>query len=88
VLDAKSRQLVPAANWNAMIKALQNPTTANLTANPPVLMSSLWNSELNGGVFASKYVSLTGASPASATQIASHIKVYQRCYYLNAPKNQ
>jgi hypothetical protein len=78
VLDAKSRQLVPAAKWSQLIAALQNPTAAQLTANPPILMASLWNSELPS-------IAATAKIPALA---AAHIKIYQRCYYLNAPKNQ
>jgi hypothetical protein len=78
VLDAKSRQIVPAASWTRLISALQDPTAAELTANPPVLMASLWNSELPS-------IAATAGIPVPA---ASHIKVYQRCYYLNAPKNQ
>jgi len=79
-LDSKSRKLVPAASWNTLIAALPNPTPANLSANPPVLMDSLWNTQLHQSGFAA-----TAGIPAVA---ASHIKVYQRYYYLNAPKSQ
>jgi hypothetical protein len=78
VLDAKSRLTVPAASWSKMIAALPNPTPANLTANPPILMGALWNNALQQSTFAS-----TAGISALA---ASHIKVYQRSYYLNMPK--
>jgi hypothetical protein len=78
VLDAKSRKLVPAASWSKMIAALPNPTTQNLATNG--LMSVLWNNALQQSTFASK-----AGIPALA---ASHIKVYQRSYYLNMPKAQ
>jgi len=78
VLDAKSRQLVPAASWSKMIAALPDPTSQNLATNG--LMSVVWNNALQQSTFAS-----TAGIPAPA---ASHIKVYQRFYYLNAPKNQ
>ncbi len=78
VLDSQSRKLVPAASWTKMIAALQNPTAADLTANPPILMDSLWNSELP----------TLAAKAGIPVLAASHVKIYQRCYYLNAPKVQ
>jgi hypothetical protein len=78
ILDSKSRKLVPAASWNKLITALPDPTTANLTTN--ALMDAVWNNALNQSTFASGVT-----IPAVA---ASHIKVYQRYYYLNTPKAQ
>jgi len=76
VLDAKSRQLVRASSWSKMISALKDPTAQELSTNG--LMAPLWNSELQS-------IAATAQIPVLA---ASRIKVYQRCYYLNAPKNQ
>lgn len=75
-LDSKSQKLIPAASWSKMIKALPSPSAANFTANPPVLMESLWNSKLPS------LAAVAGISPLAA----SHVKVYQRYYYLNAPQ--
>jgi len=81
ILDAKSRKLVPAASWNKLIAALPNPpaTAAGVVAANS-LMDTTWNAALNGSTFAS-----SAGIPALA---ASHIRVYQRYYYLNTPKAQ
>jgi len=81
VIDAKSRKLITnAGQWTSLIAAFPDPTTANLTASSPVLMDSLWNTALQSSTFPS-----TAGIPAAA---AAHIKIYQRFYYLNAPKFQ
>jgi hypothetical protein len=80
VLDTKSRQLVPEGNWPALIGALPDPAAKDLANTPPVLMDSIWNTALTNAAFA-KDVGIPEAA-------ASHIKVYQRYYYLNAPKAQ
>jgi hypothetical protein len=78
ILDAKSRKLVTtAAKWSSLIAALHDPAT---TPTATGLMDAVWNNELNQSTFAS-----TANIPALA---ASHIKVYQRYYYLNTPKAQ
>lgn len=78
ILDSKSRLLVPSSSWTKMITALPDPTPQNLATNG--LMDGLWNHALNQSTFAA-----TAGIPAVA---ASHIKVYQRYYYLNTPKSQ
>jgi len=80
VLDSKSRKLVPSSGWSTLMNStiLPDPTAQNLATNG--LMNVLWNNALQRSTFAS-----TAGIPALA---ASHIKVYQRCYYLNAPKAQ
>lgn len=80
ILDAKSRLLVPTAGWTALTNSttLPDPTVQNLATNG--LMNVLWNNALQSPTFAA-----TAGIPAVA---ASHIKIYQRSFYLNAPKAQ
>ena len=79
MLDSKSRKLVTtAAKWNSLIKALPNPTVLQL--NSSQLMDYAWNNAINTGTFSAQ-----AGIPAAA---ASHVKVYQRYYYLNTPKAQ
>ena len=77
ILDSKTRKLITTqAQWTSLITALSDPTDSDLSQNPPVLMDTTWNNALQSSTF---------PFPAA---IASHIKVYQRWYYLNAPKFQ
>jgi hypothetical protein len=77
LLDAKSRQLVPAASWSGLINKLTDPSAGQLSASPPMLMNTIWNNALQATGFAESV-----GIPALA---ASQIKVYQRYYSLNAP---
>jgi hypothetical protein len=79
-LDTKSRKLVPATSWSTLIAALKDPTATDLTQNPVQLMDYTWNNAIQQPGFAS-----TAGIPAVT---ASHIRVYQRYYYLNPPKVQ
>jgi hypothetical protein len=81
VLDSKSRKLVQASKWNNLIAALPNPTATAGVVPANGLMDSVWNSALNSQ---STFLTTSGIPVAAA----SHIKVYQRYYYLNAPKVQ
>jgi prepilin-type N-terminal cleavage/methylation domain-containing protein len=78
VLDAKSRQIVQASSWPHLIAALPDPTAQNLSASPPLLMDSIWNSQINQTTFAQ-----TANIPATAAQ---EVRVYQRYYPLNPPQ--
>jgi hypothetical protein len=77
-LDSKSRQLVPMGSWANLMSTAFPIDATKLADNPPVLMDSQWNAALTNSAFAQ-----TAGIPALA---ASHIKVYQRYYYLNVPK--
>jgi hypothetical protein len=82
-LDSKSRQLVSPSGWayltNAAMAFPIDP--AKLADSPPVLMDSQWNADLTNSAFAQ-----TAKSVGIPAVAASHIKVYQRYYYLNVPK--
>jgi prepilin-type N-terminal cleavage/methylation domain-containing protein len=83
VMDSKSRQIVPDASWNKLQTALRDPLLTDLQKTPPTppdLMDSIWNKALTAPDFAAN-----AGIPEAA---ASHIKVYQRYYYLNTPKAQ
>ena len=80
ILDSKSRKLVPATSWTKLIKALPNPTATGGIVAANALMDTTWNNALNSSTFAA-----TAGIPSA---VASHIKVYQRYYYLNTPKTQ
>jgi prepilin-type N-terminal cleavage/methylation domain-containing protein len=86
VLDSRSRKLVTTANWTALTAALRDPTDSDLAGSggppavAPQLMDSIWNAAIQQPTFSSSV-----GIPAA---VASHIKVYQRYYYLNAPKAQ
>lgn len=80
VLDAKSRQLIPAPpnpTWASLIAALPDPSANDLGSSPAKLMDSTWNSQINSSGFAQ-----TAGIPAMA---AAQIRVYQRYYPLNVP---
>jgi hypothetical protein len=76
VLDARSRQLVPATSWTKLIQALPKPG-AQMTNSPPTLMSDSWNSAIQAPGFAQ--------SVGIPQLAAANIKVYQRSFYLNVP---
>ncbi len=82
VLDSRSRKLVPASSWATLRNSttLPDPQPTDLNNSPPHLMDYLWNNALQQSSFAT-----TAQIPAIA---AAKIKVYQRYYYLNAPKAQ
>lgn len=78
ILDTTSRKIV--TNFSSMAGALLDLTTGNLSKNPPVLMSNMWNNTINSPTFAS-----TSGIPQAA---ASQIRVYQRFIYLNQYNQQ
>lgn len=81
VLDSRSRKLITApGQWTSLIGALPDPTASDLTGSQPKLMDSIWNTQIQSPAFAA-----AAGIPAAA---AAHIRVYQRIYYLNAPKFQ
>ena len=79
-LDSRSRQLVSSGSWNYLMNTAFPIDATKLTGNPPILMDAQWNGALTNSGFAQ-----AAGIPAV---VASHIKVYQRYYYLNVPKAQ
>ena len=78
VLDSKSRQIVPAANWKTLIAALPDVTQNDLSSAPAQLMESSWKAKLNQPAF----VATAGVPLAAAAQI----HVFQRYYALDPPE--
>jgi hypothetical protein len=74
VLDASSQQIVDISKVS---KAFEDPTAANLSANPPVLMGARWRQQLLQPDFAQ------GAGIPQAA--ASQIRIYERHFPLNRP---
>jgi hypothetical protein len=80
-LDSRSRQLISPGGWAYLTNTAFPINPQTLAANPPVLMDSQWNTVLNSPSFAQN--AIAAGIPAV---VASHIKIYQRYYYLNVPK--
>ena len=77
VLDPTSRQIIPATSTlGAAAAALPDPTDINLTASPPVLPATTWQSLIDNGTFAQN----AGLPKAAANQV----RIYQQTFPLNA----
>jgi hypothetical protein len=74
VLDAASQKITDIAKVSA---AFSDPTTADLTSNPPVLMAQKWREQLYSGNFSQA----SGIPQAAAAQI----RIYERHFYLVQP---
>lgn len=74
VLDATSQKI---ADMGKVSKAFDDPTSANLAANPPILMGVRWREQLLQPNFAQ-----TAGIPQAA---ASQIRVYQKYFHLDPP---
>jgi hypothetical protein len=74
VLDATSQKIT---DMGKVSKAFEDPTSANLAANPPVLMGARWRQQLLQPDFAK-----TAGIPQAA---ASQIRVYEKYFPLNRP---
>lgn len=74
VLDAASQQIVDIGKVS---KAFEDPTSANLAANPPVLMGGHWRQQLLQPNFAQS----AGIPQAAASQI----RIYEKYFPLNRP---
>ena len=74
VLDATSQGIVDISKVSA---AFDDPTAADLTASPPVLMGERWRRKLLQAGFAA-----TAGIPQAA---ASQIRIYERSFPLNRP---
>jgi hypothetical protein len=74
VLDAASQKI---ADMGKVSKAFEDPTSANLSANPPVLMGARWRRQLLQPDFAR-----TAGIPQAA---ASQIRIYEKYFPLNPP---
>ncbi|PTX92197.1 hypothetical protein DB346_24975 [Verrucomicrobia bacterium LW23] len=76
VLDEYSQKQITKAKLAQIASALGDPTPAELSANPPVLMARKWQSELSSPAFATSV-----DAPAS---VIAKIRAYQRIYPLKA----
>jgi len=74
VLDAASQQITDIGKVS---KAFDDPTAAELSANPPVLMEAHWRQQL----FASGFAQSAGIPQAAASQI----RIYERHFPLDRP---
>jgi prepilin-type N-terminal cleavage/methylation domain-containing protein len=74
ILDTTSRNI--AASTNSMVNALRNPTSADFSSNPPVLMEQTWLNAVNSPTFAT-----SSKIPRAA---ASQVRAYQRYFYINS----
>jgi hypothetical protein len=77
VLDDTSRKIISTSALSTLAAYLPDVTAANLNNAPPTLMKQTWESKVQSPTFAS-----TIGIP---TAVASHVRVYQRYFYLNGP---
>ncbi len=77
VMDDASRKIVPATAIATTANLFPDVTAADLSATPPVLMKSTWQTLVQSSTFAAT----TGLPPLAA----SHIRVYQRYFSLHTP---
>lgn len=77
LLDDGSRTIL-TAQGTSLAKAaglFTDATTANLSASPPTLMATSWQTEVTSSSFAT-----ASGLPAS---VAAQVRIYQRCLYLD-----
>ncbi|HEY8965499.1 MAG TPA: prepilin-type N-terminal cleavage/methylation domain-containing protein [Candidatus Methylacidiphilales bacterium] len=77
ILDASSRQTVPASALRAVALALPDAGAGDLAASPPRLMKRTWQAVVQAPSFAQS----SGLPP----EAAARVRVYQRYFYLNSP---
>ena len=77
VLDEISRKIVTSDQVAALARMFPDETDSDLASAQPVFMQQKWQKALQSPSFAT--------SAGIPTEAASHVRVYQRYFYLNAP---
>ncbi|HSI86480.1 MAG: type II secretion system protein J [Candidatus Methylacidiphilales bacterium] len=75
VLDETSQKYVDKTKLTQIAAALSDPTQADFSSSPPLLVAKKWQNQLNSGTFAT-----TTGIP---TSVAAQIRVYQRIFPLS-----